>query len=158
VTAYPEHGHTMLKPIFETLDRNACERILERNHVGRIAYARANRIDIEPVHYVYADGWIYGGTSEGTKMDMTGYNWWPVVFEVDEVEDLFSWRSVVVHGGFYAIHEKDAEARAEEWRRGIGMVRRLIPEAFSGDDPVGTRKVLFRIAVQEISGRAATPG
>jgi nitroimidazol reductase NimA-like FMN-containing flavoprotein (pyridoxamine 5'-phosphate oxidase superfamily) len=129
--------------------------ILARNHVGRIAYSRGNFMDIEPVHYVYADGWLYGRTSEGTKLRTTGYSWHPVVFEVDEVEDLFRWRSVVVHGGFYTIPSGGADWEVEEWKKGVELLRTLIPDTFLAGDPVAFRTVMFRIAVQEVSGREA---
>ena len=80
---------TIAPPIFRQIDNAQCLEILGRNHVGRIAYARQNQIDIEPVHYIYSDGWIFGRTSKGRKMEMTGYSWWPVAFEVDEVDGLF---------------------------------------------------------------------
>lgn len=145
-------------PRFLTLDRERCIEILARNHVGRIAYAWQNHVDIEPLHYVYHDGWLYGRTSHGTKIDVTGTTWWPVAFEVDEVEDLFRWRSVVVHGGFYTVAEDEAGVHADEWRRGIALLRTLIPETFAEGDPVAFRTVVFRMAVQEITGREAVPG
>ena len=145
-------------PTIRTLDRAQSEAILARNHVGRIAYGRGSRIDIEPIHYVYADGWIYGRTSHGAKLETTGYSWWPVAFEVDEVEELFRWRSVVVHGGFYTLPADGAEWEQDEWRRGLELLRGLIPEALTEDDPTPMRNVLFRIAVQEVSGREAVPG
>ncbi|HEX6927575.1 MAG TPA: pyridoxamine 5'-phosphate oxidase family protein [Longimicrobiaceae bacterium] len=143
------------KPVFRKLDREECEAILTRNHVGRIAYARGNQIDIEPVHYVYRDGWIYGRTSVGRKIEMTGYSWWPVAFEVDEVEGLFQWRSVVVHGGFYTIPATGVDWEVQEWQRSVELLRTLIPETFTEEDPVAFRDIVFRIAVQEISGREA---
>jgi uncharacterized protein len=149
---------TIAKPVFRKLARDQCEAILARNHVGRLAYSRANRVDIEPVHYVYGDGWIYGRTSQGTKIEMTGYSWWPVAFEVDEVEDLFSWRSVVVHGGFYTIPSHGTPWQVEQWNKGVDLLRTLIPETFTKADPVGFRTIMFRIAVQEITGREALPG
>jgi nitroimidazol reductase NimA-like FMN-containing flavoprotein (pyridoxamine 5'-phosphate oxidase superfamily) len=149
---------TTPKPTFRPLERDECEAILARNHVGRLAYARSNRIDIEPVHYVYANDWIYGRTSEGKKIETTGYSWWPVAFEVDEVEELFRWRSVVVHGGFYTIPFRGVALEVEEWKRGVAALRTLIPETFTDDDPVAFRTIMFRIAVQEVSGREALPG
>ena len=143
------------KPVFEKLDRRECEEILARNHVGRLAYARGNHIDIEPLHYVYSDGWIYGRTSEGTKIQMTGYSWWPVAFEVDEVENLFRWKSVVVHGGFYTIPFRGTGWEVEEWKKGKELLRTLIPETFEENDPLPDRNILFRIALQEVTGRAA---
>lgn len=145
------------RPRIRELDREACERILDRNHVGRLAYARHNRVDIEPLNYVYHDGWIYGRTSHGAKLDATGYEWWPVAFEVDEVEEVFRWRSVVIHGGFYVLDENGPDWETAEWRRGLELLRGLVPGTLAEDDPTPHRQVLFRIAVQEISGREAEP-
>lgn len=146
------------KPSIRELDREACERILARNRVGRLAYAWHNRVDIEPLHYVYHDGWIYGRTSQGAKLQATGNEWWPVAFEVDEVEDVFQWRSVVVHGGFYVLDEHGPDWETAEWRRGLELVRQVIPETMAEDDPAPHRRVLFRIALQEVTGREAEPG
>lgn len=146
------------RPRIRHLDRDACERILARNHVGRLAYSRQNRVDIEPLHYVFHDGWIYGRTSHGAKLEATGYDWWPGAFEVDEVEDVFRWRSVVVHGGFYVLDEHGANWESAEWRRGVELLRTLIPETMAAGDPAPHRRVLFRISVQETTGREAEPG
>ena len=145
------------RPTIRELNREECERILARNRVGRLAYTRQNRVDIEPLHYVYHDGWIYGRTSHGAKLEATGSEWWPVAFEVDEVEDVFRWRSVVVHGGFYTIDQDGAEWEAGEWRQGVELLRRIVPETMGEDDPVPHRSVLFRIALQEVTGREAEP-
>jgi uncharacterized protein len=145
-------------PRIRSLDRAEIDQILARNYVGRLAYAWKNHVDIEPLHYVYDSGWIYGRTSAGTKLEATGETWAPVAFEVDEVEGIFQWRSVVIHGGFYVLDEAGAEWEQAEWRRGVELLRRLIPETLSENDPVAFRTVIFRIAVQEASGREATPG
>jgi len=145
-------------PRIRTLDRAEIDAILARNHVGRLAYAWKNHVDIEPLHYVYDGGWIYGRTSAGAKLEATGETWAPVAFEVDEVEAIFSWRSVVIHGGFYVLPADGAEWEQAEWRRGVELVRQLIPETFTDGDPVAHRTTIFRIAVQEASGREATPG
>jgi nitroimidazol reductase NimA-like FMN-containing flavoprotein (pyridoxamine 5'-phosphate oxidase superfamily) len=149
---------TLSQPRIHTLSREECEGILARNHVGRMAYAYGNRVDIEPLHYVFDGEWLYGRTSRGTKLIATGEQWWPVAFEVDEVEGLFQWRSVVVHGGFYAIAPDGPEWQEAARSKGLELLRTLLPETLTADDPVPHRKVLFRISIQEISGREATPG
>ena len=145
------------RPRFRSLSHEECIAILARNHVGRIAYAHENHVDIQPLHYVYHDGWLYGRTSHGTKLGVTGTTWWPVAFEVDEVEEIFRWRSVVVHGGFYTLDD-EAQVQGEEWARGVALLRTLVPETFTDDDPVAFRTVVFRMAVQEATGREAVPG
>jgi len=148
---------TTNSPRFRTLNTAEIEEILARNHVGRLAFARENHVDIEPIHYVYSNGWLYGRTSPGRKLEAIGGKWRPVAFEVDEVEDLFSWRSVVVRGGFYVIDAEGGPAEREERQRAIGLLRRLVPQTNTADDPVSFRNVLFRIAVQDATGRAAEP-
>jgi nitroimidazol reductase NimA-like FMN-containing flavoprotein (pyridoxamine 5'-phosphate oxidase superfamily) len=144
-------------PHIQQLDRTDIDAILARNHVGRLAYTAQGRVDIEPIHYAFHDGWIYGRTSHGAKIRATGEEWAPVAFEVDEVEEVFSWRSVVVHGGFYVLDEQGPEWEQAEWRRGVELLRGVVPETFTAADPAAFRTVLFRIAVQEATGREAVP-
>jgi nitroimidazol reductase NimA-like FMN-containing flavoprotein (pyridoxamine 5'-phosphate oxidase superfamily) len=148
----------MTQPRIRTLSREECEQILARNHVGRLAYAWKNHVDIEPLHYVFEGQWLYGRTSRGTKLMVTGEQWWPVAFEVDEVEGLFQWRSVVVHGGFYTIPQGGPEWEEAARSKGLELLRTLLPETLTPEDPVPHRKVLFRISLLEVSGLAATPG
>ena len=128
--------------------------ILARNRVGRIAFSMHDRVDIQPIHYVYSQGWIYGRTSHGAKLSALGKNKW-VAFEVDEVVSLFDWRSVVVHGGFYVLEADSTPDAQATHARALDLLRRLLPATFREDDPVPYRDVIFRIAVQESSGRRA---
>jgi hypothetical protein len=152
-----ERMKPIVAPQFRSLDRHETDEVLARNHVGRIAYARGNHIDIEPIHYVYANGWLYGRTSPGRQLDITGTGWWPVAFEVDEVEDVSRWRSVVVHGGFYTLDPEGSAWEREEAARAIELISAQRPERFTDPNGGPERVVLFRIAVQEVSGRAAEP-
>jgi hypothetical protein len=65
---------------------------------------------------------------------------------------------VVVHGGFYTIPAEGSAAEQAEWERAVGLLRTLMPETLTADDPAAFRRVLFRIAVQDVSGREALPG
>jgi len=140
------------------LDDAEIAAVLARNHVGRIGFTREGHMDIQPVHYVYSEGWLYGRTSYGHKyatLGETAYGWWPVVFEVDEVESLFEWRSVLVRGGFYLL-SRDDPAHADDWERGLELLRTLLPQTLDAGDPVPQRTALFRIAAQESTGREST--
>jgi uncharacterized protein len=146
-------------PLIRALDRAGIEAILARNHVGRIGYIERERVELRPVHYVFDDGWIYGRTSPGTSLEALGkagkYGT-DVVFEVDEVEGMFRWRSVLVHGGFYVLDRDDEEFGYETWMKALGLLRTLLPETMRSSDPVPAREVLFRISMEVASGREAT--
>lgn len=88
------------KAHIKELTRVEIETILSRNHVGRVAFSFRDRVDIRPIHYVYKNGWIYGCTSKGGKLETIAHNMW-VAFEVDEVAGTFDWRSIVIRGAFY---------------------------------------------------------
>jgi nitroimidazol reductase NimA-like FMN-containing flavoprotein (pyridoxamine 5'-phosphate oxidase superfamily) len=151
---------TSTEPRIRQLDRAEMDAILERNHVGRMAYERRGRVEIEPIHYVYADGWLYLRTSHGEKyrsMAESFFSVVPVAFEVDEVEELFRWRSVVVHGSAYLVPHPGEGGDPAQWSGAVAQLRKLLPEALTGSDPMPARNLVFRIAVQEATGRECTP-
>lgn len=143
------------RPRFRDLDPKECVALLERQVVGRLAYTMKDRVDIEPIHYVHDDGWLYGRTQPGTKLEVVTHNRW-VCVEVDEVEALFDWRSVVVKGGFYLLRKDGSPQERENYERGLRMVRQLVPEAMTPDDPLPERAIIFRIHIDEMFGRAAS--
>lgn len=145
----------MPTPTFRELSREECIALLDRHQVGRLAFTQRERLDIEPIHYVHLDGWLYGRTQPGTKLEVLLHNRW-VAFEVDEVDALFAWRSVVVKGGLYLLRPAGSDVEQARYAQGVAAVRRLVPEAFTPADPIPERAVLFRIHVDELSGRAAT--
>ena len=147
----------MHQPVFHVLDRAECEALLTSQHVGRLAISFRDRIDIEPMQYVYADGHIYGRTQYGTKLNVLAHHPW-IAFEVDEITALFEWRSVVVHGRIEFPNPDGSPQNVERFEQAVARFRTLVPTAFTADDPTPARELAFVIAVQEITGRAATIG
>ena len=143
-------------PTIRELSREECEAVLRRHVVGRVAFAFDRRVEILPIHFVFEDGWLYGRTSPGGKIDMWRHSRW-VAFEVDEVRGVFDWTSVVVHGGLYLLSPDSTEADASAWERAVAVLRRVVPEAGSAHDPVPGRTMVFRIHADELTGRSATP-
>lgn len=144
-------------PSFRTLDAGECEELLTRHHHGRLAFAFHERVDVEPMHYVWHDRWIYGRTSFGTKLRALARNRL-VAFEIDEVDATFSWRSVVVKGTLsFLVPAADGMER-DEWELALNLLRRIVPEALSSHDPTPNRTVVFRIRADVVSGRAASTG
>jgi len=64
------------KPTIRTLRGEEAEALLARNQVGRIAFSQHDRVDIEPIHYVYEAPWIFGRTSTGAKILTLSHNSW----------------------------------------------------------------------------------
>ena len=142
-------------PIFRDLGQAEIEQILARNHVGRIAFSLHDRVDIEPIGYVFDSSWIYGRTSHGTKLLTIAHHRW-VAFEVDEVKGMFDWLSVVVKGGFYLIDPDTSTRQDPAFARGVDLLRAVLPETFTAHDPTPFRNSVFRIHLDEVRGRAAS--
>jgi len=140
-------------PSFRDLSPEEAVAVLARNDFGRLAFTMHNRVDVQPLHYVYDDGWLYGRTRAGAKIETLRRNQW-VAFEVDEVAGPFDWHSVVAHGGFYLL--SPAGTGRPTWDHAVTQLRRLVPQTLTDDDPVPFRTIVFRIAVQELTGRAAS--
>jgi hypothetical protein len=140
---------------FREMSRGEIEAMLLRNRVGRLAFSIHDRVDIQPIHFVYERGWLYGRTSEGDKITTLQHNQW-IAFEVDEVTDLFDWRSIVIHGSFWIIHPRGSPRAEELWAKAAELMGRLVPGALTETDPVAFRHTLFRIAVSDVRGREAT--
>jgi len=139
---------------FRELERSDIDALLARHHVGRLIYGWGGRVDVRPVHYVYEGGTIYGRTSHGAKfIDLESLPA-EVVFEIDEVESLFHWRSVIIRGNLSLVTPDVLPG--SEWDRAVGVLRGLYRGAFSAEDPVPDRTVLFRISIDEATGRAMT--
>lgn len=141
-------------PLVRELDRRECEALLRRNNVGRVAFSFRDRVDIEPIHYVYSDGTIYGRTAPGTKLLTLARNPW-VAFEVDEVKGLFRWQSVVAHGTFYRLDPEGSDREQQALDRAVELLQGLVPQAFTADDPTPARTVVFRVIVDTMRGLAA---
>jgi nitroimidazol reductase NimA-like FMN-containing flavoprotein (pyridoxamine 5'-phosphate oxidase superfamily) len=141
--------------VFRELPRDEIEAMLLRNKVGRIAFTYHDRVDIQPIHYIYDRGWLYGRTSEGDKISTLQHNQW-IAFEVDEVTDTFDWRSLVIHGSLWILHPRGSPRAEELWAKAAELVAKIVPGALTDHDPVPFRQTLFRIAVSDVRGREAT--
>lgn len=130
------------------------EAILRRHHVGRIAFYNENRVDIEPISYVYHDGALYGRAAEGTRMDaLTSQPW--VAFEVDEIRGPFDWDSVVVKGTVYVVEPGQVAPLRERYEHALGVIRTALPEALTERDPAPARTTIFRLHIDAMEGRSA---
>ena len=141
-------------PQFSELSEKSARALLARNHVGRIAFSYRDRVDIQPIHYVYDHDWLVGRTGVGSKLVSLAHHPW-CAFEVDEVHGLFQWESVVVHGSFTMLDPKVGSSSL--YLRALDLLERFIPGTLSSRDPAPDRAILFAIHIDEIRGRSARP-
>jgi len=141
-------------PTFRTLDPREIEQLLARHNVGRIAYTFHGRVDIEPIHYVYPDGAIYMRTAPGSKLAALAHSPW-IALEVDEVDGLFDWRSVVAHGTVYVLRDDGPPVERESYRQAVAYLRTLVPSALGDGDPTPERTVVLKVRPDELTGREA---
>jgi nitroimidazol reductase NimA-like FMN-containing flavoprotein (pyridoxamine 5'-phosphate oxidase superfamily) len=122
--------------------------------VARIGCHAGERMYVVPVAYAFRDGMLYGFSHEGMKLEMMRQN--PkVCVEIDAVEHLGSWKSVIAWGTFEELEgeeeEQGASIAAERLASLISDVesRRRLREAMLGE-PV---PVIYRIRIEEMTGR-----
>ena len=141
-------------PSFRDLDPTEMERMLRTHSVGRLAFGFRGQVDIEPINFVFEDGWVYGRTAPGTKLTVLEHHPW-VAFEIDDVRGPFDWQSVVVKGTVYFVERDQVDENNDRYDMIVSVLRRRMPGAFTERDPVPFRTVLFGIHVDEMYGRAA---
>ena len=128
------------------------EDVLRSNIIGRIGCHAFGRTYVVPITYVYDGKAIYAHTREGMKLHMMREN--PrVCFEVDHMDDLANWRSVIAWGRFEELHGDRAHQAME-------MLVENLEEKLEGPpgESVHPREgtvpaTLYRIVLEEKSGR-----
>jgi nitroimidazol reductase NimA-like FMN-containing flavoprotein (pyridoxamine 5'-phosphate oxidase superfamily) len=145
---------THVIPVIRSLRGDETEALLVRNNVGRIAFSFQDRVDIEPIHFVYEAPWIFGRTSAGAKLLTLAHNQW-CAFETDDVRGLCDWESVVVKGPF---SPQNSPTATWSYSAALTALRSLQPSTFTVDDPTPYRNVVFAIHASEISGRCSLSG
>jgi len=89
------------------------EQVLHEQFVGRIGCYADGKIYVVPVTYVYDDAYIYAHSKEGLKVQMMRKS--PqVCFQVDAMENMTNWRSVIVWGEYQELKRKRAKGRYED--------------------------------------------
>ena len=143
--------------VIRELSTKECLAELAEHHFGRLAYSFRDRVDIEPISYVLEDGWLYARTSHGAKLRTVQHHPY-VAFEIDDVRAPTDWTSVVVRGTIYFIDPERGETEAELHERALGVLRSLDAGILTEADVAPYRTELFRIHVDELTGRQASLG
>jgi nitroimidazol reductase NimA-like FMN-containing flavoprotein (pyridoxamine 5'-phosphate oxidase superfamily) len=143
-----------------TLDQTQIDALLKEQVTGRIACHADGTTYIVPINYVYHAPFIYTHSSNGKKIEMMRKN--PdVCFEVDEIQTIFRWKSVVAWGQFEEVTDLDEKARLMQ-----GIIHRIMPLANNPtdhpshgitekDSDIGDKVelIIYKIRLDKITGR-----
>lgn len=134
------------------LNAHDVERVLRENMIGRIGIHALGRTYVVPITYVYDGDAVYAHSHDGMKMHMMREN--PhVCFEVDRMDGMANWESVIAWGTF-------EELRGERAERAMAMLVRELEPKLEG--PPGTSAhprggeethLVYRIGLEEKTGR-----
>lgn len=151
-----------------TLNTDQIDHLLREAVIGRIGCQLDGRTYVVPITFAYDGECVYGHSAAGLKVQMMREN--PeVCFEVEQVDDLANWRSVIAWGTYEELHESEAAHGMQT------LMNRLLPlmtsatsqpshglgeagAAASGAsehrrDTSGHEPVIYRIRLRERTGR-----
>ncbi|RYF25856.1 MAG: pyridoxamine 5'-phosphate oxidase family protein [Flavobacteriales bacterium] len=132
----------------ETLD------LLENNFIGRIGCHAHGETYIAPINYLYRDNTIYAHSGPGKKIEMMRIN--PAVcFEIDEIDDTFRWKSVIIQGKYEELAEQERQQVLQELIKAISARRDQASQNPShAIDPEHQQElIVYKITISEVSGR-----
>jgi uncharacterized protein len=136
--------------------------VLKTGLVGRIGCHADGETYIVPISYAFDGSSILCHTHEGKKTAMMRKN--PkVCFQVDDMKDMANWKSVLVQGSYEELAERNERKAAMQ-----SLLNRYLPVIssvtthlgehwpFQPDDTGEIDGIVFRIAINEITGRFET--
>jgi hypothetical protein len=143
------------------LDAEQIERLLHSEIVGRIGCHTEGCTYVVPVTYTYDGSSVYCHSAEGMKLRMMRAN--PdVCFEIEHMDNLTNWQSVIAWGKFEELHGADAShAMMLLIRRFMPMMTSETAQPPHGHGAAGEghgsgsgkAAVLYRIRLTEKTGR-----
>ncbi len=145
------------------MTKEEMERLLQAEMIGHLGCYAHGKVYVVPVTYAYSHGCVYAHSSEGSKIQMMRQN--PeVCFEVEHVENMSTWQSVIIHGTFEELIGEEAsramELLMERFLPYLGSTSETMPTPHPDRPAPGSvghagnhQAVVYRICVRERSGR-----
>ncbi|WNH07775.1 pyridoxamine 5'-phosphate oxidase family protein [Thalassobellus suaedae] len=141
------------------LNSKQIEYVLHSLIIGRIGCHADNRTYVVPITYAYDGKHIYGHTKEGLKIKMMRKN--PMVcFEVDVMENMSNWRSVIAWGKFEEL------ITPEQRKQGMKILMDTIMPLMTGETTIShamsdshqksveaMKGVVYRVELTKKTGR-----
>lgn len=136
------------------LDAEQIDRVLHGATVGRIGIHADGRTYVVPITYVYDGDAVYCHSALGLKIRMMRTS--PdVCFEVDEVDDLANWRSVIALGRYEELAGDLATGAMNLLRSRLAPLTasETVGPAGHPAGAAGLAGIAFRIRLGERTGR-----
>ncbi len=142
------------------LTKNQINHVLDSQVLGRIGCYGDGKVYVVPVTYAYDGKCIYAHSKEGMKIKVMRKN--PkVCFEVDAVDNMANWRSVILWGEYEEL--KDTASKEKGMKILIDRLKPLMAsETVYSDEHHSMRPqmvenqvkaIVYRIKILESSGR-----
>ena len=85
-------------------------KLLELGSIGHLGCSKNEEVYVVPITYAFDDGYLYSHAKPGKKIEMMRKN--PrICIQVEEVQNLFQWKSAIAWGRFEEL-KGDRAARA----------------------------------------------
>jgi len=143
----PHHGE------IQTLTDSENIGVLREEDHAHLACHVKDDLYVVPITYAFEDGHIYSHSQEGKKIEMMRQN--PnVCIQVEQIQDFFHWKSVIVWGKFEELKGNESSS-AMRWyakklaERGNWRVSSLQLDMSA----ILESAVMFKIKVQKATGR-----
>lgn len=142
------------------LTEQQIDALLKTQVTGRLGCHADSLTYVVPVNYTYDGRCIYAHSADGMKIRMMRKN--PeICFQVDAIESVFKWQSVILWGRFEEIEEMDEQQRVMQ-----GIIHRIMPLSekpsshpshgiTANESDIGTSidLVVYRIVITKKTGR-----
>jgi len=145
--------------MFGTLNTTEIEDLLKQQVLGHLGCYSEDNIYVVPISYAYDGEYIYCHSLEGVKINTMRNN--PrVCFQVDKMENMANWKSVMTWGEFEELKNGEERNKALQnlMDRSLPLITsetvHLSPEwPFPSKDTRAIKGIVFRIRVKEKTGR-----
>ena len=144
--------------MMQEMTERECYHLLADAHVARLGCAHDNQPYIVPIHVDFEDGYLYSFAMAGQKIEWMRQN--PLVcVQVDQLSTQMAWTSVVASGSYEELSPTAAHAELRSVAERLFQRHPMWWEPASVQLPGEERRVqiVFRIRVNRVSGRRATP-
>ena len=132
------------------MNTNQIENVLQSQIIGHLACYADKKLYLVPITYAYQEGYLYCHSKQGLKVELMRKNR-AVCFEVDLIENMRNWRSVILWGDYERLDDDQEQQVAHKI-----LMDRITP--FSTGETVQPYirqdvPEVFRIKITEQTGR-----